>query len=264
MDGATLTRPAPERSHPEGPAPLGSGDRPRRLAASAVRLLDAHRIGMAVILLAALGVRLWGIKQGLPYSYIIDEATHFVPKAIAFMSSGNLNPHYFLNPPGYSYLLSIVFELWFGSADAVSRAYATHPTEVFVVARLVAAALGTVSVWLTYLAGARFFNRTVGLLAAAIFGFALMARRRMSAICSSLMVSGGVGGLNSFMSCSCEITSGAVSFPTARRPGITWPVACGNDVCEPGPGGESRPCWRPSGAGLGGGAVHHSHASSFR
>jgi hypothetical protein len=46
---------------------------------------------------------------------------------------------------------------------------------VYVVARVVAAVLGTVAVWLTYLAGARFFNnRTIGLLAAAIIGFAFL------------------------------------------------------------------------------------------
>ena len=56
------------------------------------------------------------------------------------------------------------------------RAYATDPTSVFVVARVVAAVLGTVAVWLTYLAGARFFNRNVGLLAAAIFGVRVPAR----------------------------------------------------------------------------------------
>jgi Dolichyl-phosphate-mannose-protein mannosyltransferase len=118
-------------------------------------------------------LRLWGIKQGLPYSYNVDEATHFVPRAVSFFSQG-LDPHYFLNPPAYSYLLHIVFELWFGSADAVTRAYTTNPTEVFVVARVVAAVLGTLSVLLTYLAGARFFNRTVGLLAAAIFGLGFL------------------------------------------------------------------------------------------
>ncbi len=40
----------------------------------------------ALLLLATLGLRLWGIKQGLPYSYNTDEATHFVPRAIAFFS----------------------------------------------------------------------------------------------------------------------------------------------------------------------------------
>src|SRR6202030_3895429 len=118
-------------------------------------------------------LRLWGIKQGLPYSYNVDEAQHFVPPAVAFFSQ-NLNPHYFLNPPAYSFLLHVVFELWFGSADSVVRAYAVDPTAVFVVARVVAAVLGTIAVWLTYLAGTRLFDRTVALLGAAIFGLAFL------------------------------------------------------------------------------------------
>jgi hypothetical protein len=126
-----------------------------------------------VLLLVTFGLRLWGIKQGLPYSYNSDEARHYVPRAIAYFSH-DYNPNYFLNPPAYSYLLNIVFELWFGSADAVSRAYAADPTSVFVVARVVVAVLGTISVWLTYLTGVRFFNRTVGLVAAAIFGLAFL------------------------------------------------------------------------------------------
>ena len=48
------------------------------------------------------------------------------------------------------------------------------PTEVFVVARVVAAVLGTVAVWLTYLAGERLFNKTAALLGAAIFGLAFL------------------------------------------------------------------------------------------
>jgi hypothetical protein len=126
-----------------------------------------------MLLLVTLGLRLWGVKQGLPYSYNVDEATHFVPRAIAFFSH-DYNPQYFLNPPAYSYLLHIVFELWFGSGDAVTRSYATDPTEVFVVARVVAAVLGTVAVWLTYLAGERLLHRTVALLGAAIFGLAFL------------------------------------------------------------------------------------------
>ncbi len=170
MDTATLTRPsgrpgpATEPAVPGGPQPS-----PVRRA----RRRDLYRPALAVLLLATFLLRLWGIKQGLPYSYNVDEATHFVPKAIGFFSH-DLNPHYFPNPPGYSYLLYIVFELWFGSSDAVMRAYSSDPTTVFVVARVVAAVLGTASVWLTYMAGARFFNRTVGLLAAAMLGVAFL------------------------------------------------------------------------------------------
>ena len=171
MNATALRTPGP----PRPTAALSTGS--RRLEDGvddrARRRRGPHRPALAVLLLATLLLRLWGIKQGLPYSYNSDEATHFVPRAIGFFSH-DLNPQYFLNPPAYSYLLQAVFELWFGSADAVTRAYTADPTEVFVVARVVAALLGTVAVWLTYLAGARLLDRTIALLAAAIFGVAFL------------------------------------------------------------------------------------------
>ena len=57
---------------------------------------------------SALGLRLWGVKQGLPYAYNADENAHFVPKAIGLFGHG-WNPHYFVNPPAYTYLLHVVF-----------------------------------------------------------------------------------------------------------------------------------------------------------
>ncbi|MGI8864840.1 MAG: ArnT family glycosyltransferase [Solirubrobacteraceae bacterium] len=172
METATTTRPGPAHPLTARPAPPSRSAR-RGGAAERVRARHLHRPALVILLVSTFLLRLWGIKQGLPYSYNVDEATHFVPRAVAFFSH-DLNPHYFLNPPAYSYLLHIVFELWFGGSDAVTRAYATHPTEVYVVARVVAAVLGTAAVALTYLAGARFFNRTVALLAAAIFGFSFL------------------------------------------------------------------------------------------
>jgi hypothetical protein len=173
MDMATVTPAGTEAPSAAG-AP-GERDRIHRLPGLRGRagVVSLHVPVLVLLLAATLALRLWGIKTGLPYSYNSDEAQHFVPRAVGFFSH-DLNPHYFLNPPGYSYLLYVVFEVWFGSADAVMRTYASHPTEVFVVARVVAAVLGTASVALTYLAGARFFNRTVGLLAAAIFGLAFL------------------------------------------------------------------------------------------
>jgi Dolichyl-phosphate-mannose-protein mannosyltransferase len=142
-------------------------------AVSRVRSIGLHGAALALLLVVALVLRLWGVKQGLPYSYNSDEATHFVPRAIGFFGH-DLNPHYFLNPPAYSYLLYIVFELWFGSADTVRHLYTTDPTSVFVVARVVAAVLGTVSVALLYLVGARLWGRSVGVLAAAILAVAFL------------------------------------------------------------------------------------------
>lgn len=125
------------------------------------------------ILLAALGLRLWGIKQGLPYVYNIDEAGHFVPKAVG-MFSGSLDPHYFVNPPGLTYVLYLVFAVFLGGAHAVQSEYAHDPANVYLIARVTVAVFSVVSIWLLYALGARLFDRAVGLLAAALEAVAFL------------------------------------------------------------------------------------------
>ncbi|HEX2102830.1 MAG TPA: glycosyltransferase family 39 protein [Solirubrobacteraceae bacterium] len=145
---------------PEAPPRLGAPRRP-------------FWLGLAVVLAAALALRLWGIGHGLPYAYNADENAHFVPGAIGLFGHG-YNPHYFVNPPAYTYLLHAVFAAWFGGREGVSSAYATHPTEVFVVARVTAAVVGTLAVWLLYCAGAKLAGRRVGLLAAALLALGFL------------------------------------------------------------------------------------------
>jgi hypothetical protein len=125
------------------------------------------------VLATALGLRLWGVRQGLPYVYNIDEAGHFVPKAVA-MSMHGLNPHYFVNPPALTYVLHLVFALWFRGGHGVIREYELHPDQVFLVARVTVALLGAGAVWVLYLLGARLFDRRIGLLAAALEAVAFL------------------------------------------------------------------------------------------
>jgi hypothetical protein len=129
--------------------------------------------GLAVVLLGGLGLRLWGIQQGLPYAYNADEADHFVPRAVG-MFGHDLNPHYFANPPAFTYVLHYLFALAYGGTDGVRRAFALHPTEVYTLARVAAAALGVIALWLLYVTGARLFSRAIGLLAAAIEAVAFL------------------------------------------------------------------------------------------
>ena len=131
-------------------------------------------LGLALVLAVALGLRVWGVKQGMPFAYNADENAHFVPNAIGLFGHG-WDPHYFVNPPAYTYLLHVVFDVWFGGRAGVSHALATNPTEVFVVARVTAAAVGTLAVWLLYLAGAKLFGRATGLLAAALLAVSFLA-----------------------------------------------------------------------------------------
>ena len=130
--------------------------------------------GLTVVLLGGLGLRLWGVRQGLPYAYNVDEAEHFVPHAVEMFQKGTLNPHYFANPPAFTYLLHFMFGLWYGGASGAVRALALHPEGVYTLARVAAALLGTAALWLLYITGARLFNRAVGLLAAAIEAVAFL------------------------------------------------------------------------------------------
>jgi hypothetical protein len=136
---------------------------------------------LGALLAGALALRLWGVKQGLPYVYNVDEASNFVPTAIGFWFTDSWNPHYFVNPPAFSYLLHAVFATWFGggwpfsSEQHAANAYATDPAAVFTVARVTASVLGTAAVGFVYLTGARLYDRRVGLVAGAVMAVSFLA-----------------------------------------------------------------------------------------
>ncbi len=130
-------------------------------------------IALGLLLLAAFLLRVVGADHGMPYAFNADENSHFVPRAIGLYGHG-WNPDYFVNPPAYTYLLNLVFTGWFGGREGVSRTFATDPTEVWTVARVTTALLGTAAAGLLYLAAARLFDRRVGLLAAALLAFSFL------------------------------------------------------------------------------------------
>src|SRR3954447_14614989 len=95
-----VRRPAP-KPPPAPPTPPAR----RRLPAAAGLTLTGG-------LLAGLILRLWGVQHGLPAVYNVDERGHFVKLAVQYFN-GSYNPHYFQNPPGFSYLLHGVYALWY-------------------------------------------------------------------------------------------------------------------------------------------------------
>jgi hypothetical protein len=143
------------------------------------RAPNGWTLALAALVVVSFALRVWGVKQGLPYVYNLDENANFVNSAVGFFS-GDYNPHYFVNPPAFSYLLHAVFALWygegwpFGSGGSVAEAHATNPTEVFVIARVSAAALGTAALPFVYWTGKRLYDRRVGLLAAAVSAVAFL------------------------------------------------------------------------------------------
>jgi len=136
-------------------------------------LLDPWYVGIFLVLLLAIVLRAWGIKHGLPFVYNPDEGGHFVPRAVNFFSHG-FNPHYFVNPPAFSYFVYLVLAGWYRSGAKVMQAYLSNPTEVFLIARVSAAALGVLGVWLLYLTGWRLFDRRVGLVAGGLMAVAFL------------------------------------------------------------------------------------------
>lgn len=126
--------------------------------------------GLAVgaLLAFAFGLRVWGVDHGLPYAYNADENAHFVTRAIGLFGHG-WDPNYYVNPPAYTYLAHLLLGAWYGGRAGVSTAFAADPTQIWILTRVLSAVLGTLAIWLTYLAGTRFVDRRVGLLAAGIF-----------------------------------------------------------------------------------------------
>ncbi|WP_022927135.1 glycosyltransferase family 39 protein [Patulibacter americanus] len=174
-DGSPAT-PGASPAAPDGAdretAPAGPKAPTRRVAGGRSAL--PWLIALAVVVLAGLALRLWGIRWGLPYAYNLDERSHFVPRAVAFFQENSLDPDYQLNPSGLIEWFAAVLWVLKGGSDGVVRAWNTDPESVWAIARISAAVLSTAAIALLYAAGARLFDRRVGLVAAAILAFAFL------------------------------------------------------------------------------------------
>ncbi len=101
-------------------------------------------LGLAGVLAGALALRLWGLRQGLPYAYNADENAHFLPHAIG-MFGHDLDPGYYVNPPAYTYLLHVLLALRYGGRLAVGDAFATDPSALWTLARATSAVRASTS-----------------------------------------------------------------------------------------------------------------------
>ena len=95
-------------------------------------------------------------------------------RAVRF-GSGDLNPHFFAYPALYMYVLFAVSGLMFllgratghyHNAQDFAAEFFLDPSRVYLAARLATACVGTLTVWLTYLVGKKYFNERVGLVGA--------------------------------------------------------------------------------------------------
>lgn len=128
---------------------------------------------LGAIFLGALSLRLIGINFGLPDVYHQDEPI-VVNHALAY-GHFDFNPHFFKIPPLLSYLLFVVYGIWFLAArflagyslDRFARLYFENPTVFFLIGRIVFGAfLGSASVVALYRLGNNIFSKGAAMLAA--------------------------------------------------------------------------------------------------
>jgi len=131
-------------------------------------LRDPWILGLLSVLALALGLRLWGIRYGLPVAYNLDERSHFVPRAVEFFASGSIDADYQLNPSGLIEWIAGALAIVHRSRQGVVNTWNTDPAEIWTVARLASALLATAAVGFIYAAGARLLDRRAGLIAAAL------------------------------------------------------------------------------------------------
>ena len=134
---------------------------------------------VGVIAVFALALRLVGIGFGLPFHYHWDEPT--LLNRVIRMGSGDLNPHYFWYPSLLMYVglvaeggLYLAGHLLgaYSSPDAFAAMYFEDSTAVYLLGRILVAAVGAVVVGLTFLVGRRFFSTRVALVGAVLVGVA--------------------------------------------------------------------------------------------
>ena len=157
----------------------------RNSPAALTGIRSAIGILLAGILIAAIGLRLWGISFGRPYRYHPDESQHVVVAA-RMLAEKSIEPPAFNNPPFYKYVLMgadaayLAAGLLIGKFDSVGdfvTKISLDPFPLSQLGRMVSALAGTLTVWVTYLIGKRAFGSRVGLIAAAFLAVAFLPVR---------------------------------------------------------------------------------------
>jgi 4-amino-4-deoxy-L-arabinose transferase-like glycosyltransferase len=134
---------------------------------------------LAAIVLAAVALRVAGLGYGLPAVYNPDEVS-ILSRALAF-AKGDLNPHNFLYPSFYFYLLFGWLGAYFAlawatgavaSLQAFQSQFFTDPTNTYLAARTLGVVCGAATVVAVFVLGRRLFGRSAGLCAAVFLAVA--------------------------------------------------------------------------------------------
>src|SRR5688500_17283920 len=149
-----------------------------------MRIPPRPALALAVVAVVAFALRGFGLQFGLPAVYNPDEVA-ITARSLSF-AKGTLNPHNFLYPTLYFYVLfawvgSYLGAIWLvGGVSTVAELqelYFTNPTGIYTAGRLLGAVCGTAGVLAVYHLGQRLFDRRVGIAAAIFLAVAPLAVR---------------------------------------------------------------------------------------
>ena len=131
--------------------------------------------GLSLLLLAALGLRLWGVEQGYPEMYGHVDEVGVAASIWNFFRAETLLPTEFTYPALYSYLtaISLYCSALLGWGPQQGNVLETlvlvsylDPARAALVGRILSALLGTATVYFTFALGRSSYDNTVGWLAA--------------------------------------------------------------------------------------------------
>ncbi len=146
------------------------------------------RVALVAALVLVLAVAVWlrcrGLAFGLPAVYNMDEQA-IMNRSLSF-ATGTLNPHNFVYPSLYFYLLFAWIGAFFGGGFVVGafdslrefeRSYFVDPSGIFLAGRALSVVCGVATVSVVYALGRRLAGTTAGLAAALLLAVAPLAVR---------------------------------------------------------------------------------------
>jgi 4-amino-4-deoxy-L-arabinose transferase-like glycosyltransferase len=129
---------------------------------------------LVAILLAALGLRVWGSGFGLPaYTLYHPDEHALVERAARILWTGDWNLHRFNYPAFYAYLQAggyAAYFLWGASQGSWNEVMPFTLPRYYHIGRLMTGLLGVLTILVVYLLGREIRGRRAGLLAAALLG----------------------------------------------------------------------------------------------
>jgi 4-amino-4-deoxy-L-arabinose transferase-like glycosyltransferase len=158
------------------PPPEGTAERAPTRNRSRIVIVA---VVLGLIVVVGLVLRLRNNGYGLPYVYNFDESSHFVSRSVNVFG-GELDPRYYQNPSGYTYLVFLALKLWYGvfgvhlHYGTVAQQFFVDPSPIWQFTRTFTALIAMAGVLATFVFARRWWGARVALVAAALLTFAFL------------------------------------------------------------------------------------------